>query len=85
MLPTFAQVGDAGDASMTDTPPYEHLTLLGHHASQPASPDDAILERVPNPAAGQTLYRALDLPRVHLPLPAYRAAGFRSYHGGLYS
>jgi 7-cyano-7-deazaguanine reductase len=28
------------------------LTLLGHHASQPASPDEAMLERVPNPHPG---------------------------------
>ena len=30
---------------------YEGLTQLGHHASQPASPAEARLERVPNPHA----------------------------------
>jgi 7-cyano-7-deazaguanine reductase len=34
---------------MTD-PSYDHLTLLGHHTSRPAGPDEAILERVANPA-----------------------------------
>ncbi len=33
------------------------LTQLGHHLTQPASPDEAVLERVPNPHAG-TLYLA---------------------------
>ena len=28
---------------------YAGLTLLGHETKQPATPDDAILERVPNP------------------------------------
>jgi 7-cyano-7-deazaguanine reductase len=36
---------------MTDAD-YSHLTLLGHHASLPAKPDDAVLERVANPAVG---------------------------------
>ncbi len=34
---------------MTETP-YNHLTLLGHAAAQPTSPEDARLERVANPA-----------------------------------
>ncbi len=38
----------------TDT---SNLTQLGHHAAQPASPDDAALERVPNPHPN-TLYLA---------------------------
>ncbi len=37
---------------MTDTP-YTGLTQLGHHVSQPQSPDQAVLERVANPAAGK--------------------------------
>jgi 7-cyano-7-deazaguanine reductase len=32
---------------MTET--YEQLTQLGHHVTQPASPEAAKLERVPNP------------------------------------
>jgi len=34
---------------MTITTDTTGLTLLGHHAAKPASPDDAVLERVPNP------------------------------------
>ncbi len=33
---------------MTD-PDYKNLDLLGRHAALPASPDDAVLEHVPNP------------------------------------
>src|ERR1700746_3535655 len=40
------ELDDAGDASMTDTPPYGLVTLLGHRVTQPARPDAAILERV---------------------------------------
>ena len=36
---------------MTD-PIYAGLTQLGHNVSQPVSPDQAMLERVPNPAKG---------------------------------
>jgi 7-cyano-7-deazaguanine reductase len=32
--------------------PYRDLTLLGRKAALPASPDDAVLERVPNPHPG---------------------------------
>ena len=35
----------------------EHLTQLGRAAALPTSPDEAVLERVPNPQAG-TLYLA---------------------------
>jgi len=38
---------------MDETP----LTQLGRHVALPASPDEAVLERVPNPQAG-TLYLA---------------------------
>jgi 7-cyano-7-deazaguanine reductase len=34
---------------MTITTDVSGLTLLGHHAPQPGSPDEAALERVPNP------------------------------------
>jgi len=34
---------------MTITTDTTGLTLLGHHAAMPASPDEAVLERVPNP------------------------------------
>ena len=37
---------------MTETP-YAGLTQLGHHVSQPTSPDQAVLERVANPAIGK--------------------------------
>jgi len=46
---------------MTDMP-YEHLTLLGHSASQPSSPDDARLERVVNPAPGKQYIVRLTCP-----------------------
>ena len=38
---------------MTD-PAYRDLTLLGTHAPLPASPEEAVLERVPNPHPGET-------------------------------
>ena len=38
---------------MTD-PTYRDLKILGTHASLPASPEDAVLERVPNPHPGET-------------------------------
>jgi 7-cyano-7-deazaguanine reductase len=47
---------------MTDTPSYEHLTLLGHHVSQPERPDGAILERVGNPALGRNYIARLTCP-----------------------
>ena len=33
--------------------PYAGLTQLGQHTERPASPEAAVLERVPNPAPGQ--------------------------------
>jgi 7-cyano-7-deazaguanine reductase len=47
---------------MTETPPYDHLTLLGHHAPQPANPHDAKLERVANAAAGKHYLVRLTCP-----------------------
>jgi 7-cyano-7-deazaguanine reductase len=47
---------------MTETSSYEHLTLLGHHAPRPASPDEALLERVENPAAGKNYVVRLTCP-----------------------
>jgi 7-cyano-7-deazaguanine reductase len=47
---------------MTNSPSYEHLTVLGHHATQPTKPDDAILERVANPAAGKQYLVRLTCP-----------------------
>jgi 7-cyano-7-deazaguanine reductase len=35
-------------------PTYRDLKLLGTHAALPASPEDAVLERVPNPHPGET-------------------------------
>ena len=46
---------------MTETP-YDHLTLLGHAASQPVSPADARLERVANPAPGKQYIVRLTCP-----------------------
>jgi 7-cyano-7-deazaguanine reductase len=37
---------------MTITTDVSGLTLLGHHAPQPRSPEEAVLERVPNPHPG---------------------------------
>ena len=47
---------------MTETPSYEHLTLLGRHSTQPASPDEALLERVTNPATGKHYVVRLTCP-----------------------
>ena len=46
---------------MTETP-YDHLTLLGHAATQPTSPADAVLERVANPAPGKQYIVRLTCP-----------------------
>jgi 7-cyano-7-deazaguanine reductase len=46
---------------MTETP-YDHLTLLGHASPQPASPADARLERVSNPAPGKQYIVRLTCP-----------------------
>ncbi|HQT76193.1 MAG TPA: preQ(1) synthase [Rhodopila sp.] len=43
-------------------PTYEDLTLLGHAAAQPASPEHAKLERVGNPAAGRAYIVRLTCP-----------------------
>ena len=69
--------------SMTEDA-YAGLTQLGHAAQIPASPDEAALERVPNPHAGQALRRALHLPGIHLALPADRPAGFRPHRHRLH-
>ena len=47
---------------MTEGSGYEHLTLLGHHTSQPAGPDAALLERVENPAQGKQYVVRLTCP-----------------------
>lgn len=47
---------------MTSPPPYEHLTLLGQHTTQPTSPADARLERVINPAADKHYIVRLTCP-----------------------
>jgi 7-cyano-7-deazaguanine reductase len=47
---------------MTQTPSYQHLTVLGHSISQPTSPDDARLERVANPADGKHYIVRLTCP-----------------------
>jgi 7-cyano-7-deazaguanine reductase len=46
---------------MTDAD-HSHLTLLGHHASLPANPDDAVLERIANPAVGRKYVVRLTCP-----------------------
>ena len=40
---------------MSDNPIYQNLGQLGQQTAQPQSPEEAQLERVPNPHAG-TLY-----------------------------
>ena len=57
---------------------YAVLTQLGTQAVIPAAPDEAVLERVPNPHPRQALSRALHGARVHLAVPDHRAAGFRA-------
>jgi 7-cyano-7-deazaguanine reductase len=47
---------------MADTPSYDYLTLLGQQAPQPANPDDAVLERVANPAPGRHYIVRLTCP-----------------------
>jgi len=46
---------------MTD-PSYGHLTVLGHSVARPAGPDEAILERVANPAGGKRYVIRLTCP-----------------------
>ncbi|WP_428533496.1 preQ(1) synthase [Rhodopila sp.] len=47
---------------MTDNSSYTHLTLLGQDARTPMSPDDAVLERVGNPATGKHYIVRLTCP-----------------------
>jgi len=47
---------------MTETPSYGHLTQLGRNTARPTDPDDAILERVANPAAGKNYVVRLTCP-----------------------
>jgi 7-cyano-7-deazaguanine reductase len=47
---------------MTGTPPYDHLTLLGRHTTRPATPADAILERLANPAPAKHFVVRLTCP-----------------------
>lgn len=46
---------------MTD-PIYQHLAMLGNHTTVPASPDEAVLERVANPAADRLYTVRLTCP-----------------------
>ena len=50
------------------------LTALGGQTGLPQNPDEATLERVPNPHPDTHLRRALHSARVHLHLPRHRAA-----------
>jgi 7-cyano-7-deazaguanine reductase len=47
---------------MTEKSLHEHLTLLGHPTSRPATPDDAILEQVANPVADRLYLVRLTCP-----------------------
>ena len=47
-------------------------------APLPASPDEALLDRVPNPHRRHGLPRPLHRARIHLALPGDRPAGFRA-------
>ena len=47
---------------MIETPSYNHLTLLGQHASRPANPAEAVLEKVANPAIGKRYIVRLTCP-----------------------
>jgi 7-cyano-7-deazaguanine reductase len=47
---------------MTEMPSYGHLTLLGKHSAQPATPKAAVLERVANPAPGKNYIVRLTCP-----------------------
>lgn len=47
---------------MTQTPTYDHLTVLGHATTMPTSPDQAKLERVANPAPGRNYIVRLTCP-----------------------
>ena len=47
---------------MTEDTTYGHLTVLGRPAAQPTSPDDAVLEKVANPAAGRQYIVRLTCP-----------------------
>ena len=54
------------------------IELLGDSTTLPQSPDEATLERVPNPHADTHYVRALHLPGVHLALPGHRPARLRA-------
>ena len=50
---------------------------LGQTSALPASPEEAVLDYVPNPRGGRALSRALRRAGVHLALPGDRPARFR--------
>jgi 7-cyano-7-deazaguanine reductase len=47
---------------MTEAIPYGHLTQLGQHVAQPATPGAAVLERVANPTPGKLYIVRLTCP-----------------------
>jgi hypothetical protein len=49
---------------------------LSRPTAIPASPGEAVLDRVRNPHP-ETSYVALHIPGIHLHVPGHRAAGFR--------
>jgi len=57
-----AQVGKVCDVPMTEASSYAHLTILGNHSEQPATPDATRLERVANPAVGKHFIVRLTCP-----------------------
>ena len=59
------------------------LTQLGRAVAQPASPDKAELEAVPNPHPGSRLCGALHRAGIHHPVPHHRPARFRPFRDRL--
>lgn len=47
---------------MTESPIFTHLSVLGQNVKVPSSPQDAILEKVPNPAVGRHYLVRLTCP-----------------------
>ena len=53
-------------------------SMLGQPSRLPASPDEAVLDRVPNPHADTDYLARFTAPGIHLALPGHRPAGFRA-------
>ena len=65
---------------MSDKTIYDDLTQLGQQTGLPETPEEAVLERVPQPTKRHRLRRPLHSPRIHIHVPAHRPARLRPFH-----